>query len=506
MPAHGTKRNRTTMPAPRAGQDRVPHPIVDAFPQVSAVVVGDLLLDAWHMGGADRMASEAPVPVVAVHHTSYAPGGAANTAANLAALGGQVEVIGVVGADHSARRLADALTNCGVSTHLVPDENRPTTVKHRVCSSGQVLARYDDEDRTPVSGPVESALIEQIQRLGPGAEMLIVCDYAIGVCTERVRAAIAAICGAHGPRLVVDARRLDLWAPLRPYAVLPNIAEAATLLGRPVTGDRVDFLTAYSTEICDRAGADLVVTTIDGQGSLVHRKGRPIHRTHASPAPDQRASGAGDTYTATFALALAAGADPPGAADLAQAAANVVVRRDGTALCTCDDLLRAVATPQGAVLSPHDLLDRIRQHRVAGARIAFTNGCFDVLHRGHVTYLRQAAALADLLVVALNSDESVARLKGPGRPINRLDDRAAVLAALDCVDHVTVFDEDTPERLLRLIRPDVYVKGGDYSLLMLPEAALVAELGGEVHLVDYIAGRSTTDIVERIKSSEAARP
>jgi D-beta-D-heptose 7-phosphate kinase/D-beta-D-heptose 1-phosphate adenosyltransferase len=244
-----------------------------------------------------------------------------------------------------------------------------------------------------------------------------------------------------------------------------------------------------------------VVTTLDGEGTLLHRRGHRPFRTYAEPAPDHMSTGAGDTFTAAFALWLAAGGDPEEAADAAQAAAGVVVRRPGTATCTLHELLRATRHVEGPVQTPRALAKRIDEHRRRGRRIVFTNGCFDVLHRGHVTYLDQARRLGDVLVVAVNSDDSVARLKGPGRPINRCEDRMSVLAALNCVDYVTQFSEDTPERLLSMIRPDLYVKGGDYTPEMLPEAPLVRALGGEVRVLDYVPDRSTTAIVERIRGA-----
>jgi rfaE bifunctional protein nucleotidyltransferase chain/domain len=243
-----------------------------------------------------------------------------------------------------------------------------------------------------------------------------------------------------------------------------------------------------------------VVTTLDGEGTLLHRRGLPPYRTYARPAPQHMATGAGDTYTAAFALWLAGGASPEEAAEAGQAAAGVVVRRQGTAVCTRHELMRALRRHEGTIQTAESLAQLLDEHRRRGERVVFTNGCFDVLHRGHVTYLEEAGRLGDVLVVAVNSDAGVARLKGPGRPVNPCEDRMSVLAALNDVDYVTEFDEDTPERLLRMIRPDTYVKGGDYTPEMLAEAPLVRSLGGEVRVLGYVRDRSSTAIIGRMRA------
>ncbi|WP_067172918.1 D-glycero-beta-D-manno-heptose 1-phosphate adenylyltransferase [Microtetraspora niveoalba] len=467
--------------------------IVARFGDLTAVVVGDVMLDSWLRGSSTRMAQEAPVPVVTLEAIDDQPGGAANAAVNLAALGAHVHMLGVTGADPAGATLNASLMSHGVDG-LAICRNRRTAVKRRVVTGSQIVARYDEEDRSPIPESAERELIERIRELGPGADVVVVCDYGAGVCTPAVRRALLDL----RLDLVVDAHEVGPWRECRPAAVLPNFREVLRLLGEPEQeGDRVAFLTARSQRLLDETGARRVVTTLDGEGALLHRRGREPYRTRATPAPDQMSTGAGDTFTAAFALALAAGAGEEIAADLAQAAAGVVVRRPGTAVCCRDDLLRALRR-RGAV-SAARLAELVAEERALGRRVVFTNGCFDVLHRGHVACLEEAAGLGDVLVVAVNGDDSVARLKGPDRPINSCEDRVAVLAALGCVDHITVFDGDTPEELLRLVRPDVYVKGGDYHPDLLPEAELVRELGGEVRVLGYVQDRSTTAIVNRIR-------
>jgi D-beta-D-heptose 7-phosphate kinase / D-beta-D-heptose 1-phosphate adenosyltransferase len=242
---------------------------------------------------------------------------------------------------------------------------------------------------------------------------------------------------------------------------------------------------------------------VDTAGAFIFEADAPAYRTYARPQSESRAAGAGDTFVATLALALAARIAAPQAAELASAAAGVVVGKDGTSSCSFDELEASLSTAAGKRLDSLERLRvRIAYHREQGRRIVFTNGCFDILHRGHITYLSRAKALGDVLVVGVNADASVGRLKGPGRPINGLDDRLEVLEALSCIDLVVPFEEDTPDRLVRVIRPDVFVKGGDYTRESLPEAPLVESLGGTVQILPYIEDRSTTGVIERVRERD----
>jgi rfaE bifunctional protein nucleotidyltransferase chain/domain len=250
----------------------------------------------------------------------------------------------------------------------------------------------------------------------------------------------------------------------------------------------------------------LLTLDVDGVVRLPADPDEPVLRTRAHPTLHSRACGAGDTFTAAYTVALCADLDPAAALAVAQAAADVVVMREETAVCSTGSLTaQLAAADRGGLLERRDLLAVIDEHRRRGHRVVFTNGCFDVLHRGHVTYLRQARALGDLLVVALNSDDSVARLKGPERPVNPLADRAGVVGAIECVDLVTAFGQDTPAELIELVRPEVYAKGGDYTPEMLPETPIVERLGGEVRVLDYLSDHSTTAIVTRIRATEEVR-
>jgi D-beta-D-heptose 7-phosphate kinase/D-beta-D-heptose 1-phosphate adenosyltransferase len=305
--------------------------------------------------------------------------------------------------------------------------------------------------------------------------------------------------------LVVDARDLRRYRRLEATAVKPNYAEAIGLLGEPDqrgTKLRVAQIAANGERLLDVTGATIVAVTIDAEGVMVFERDAPPYRTYCRPRTDAQAAGGGDTFVATLALALASGAATPEATELASTAAAIVVGQPGTATCSADELIGALSVSGKRVEGVDDLRRRADAYRAQGRRIVFTNGCFDILHRGHVTYLDRAKGLGDVLIVAVNTDASVSRLKGPGRPINSLDDRLMVLEALSCVDNVVAFDSDTPERLIEAVRPDVFAKGGDYSRESLPEADLVERLGGSVQILPLVDDRSTTGIIRRARTAE----
>jgi D-beta-D-heptose 7-phosphate kinase / D-beta-D-heptose 1-phosphate adenosyltransferase len=475
--------------------------LVDRFPNSRIVVIGDAVLDRWMYGSANRLCREAPLPVVEVRAEEPAPGAAANTAANVANLGGNVVLISRVGADPAGEELRVVLRRRGVADDLVPSDTVTTPTKHRLVCDGNVVARYDrGRPSTPSPGLVRQ-LIAAVHDAVTEADAVLVCDYGYRLIGPDLVAALSGACRARNIPLVVDAHDLRSWTDGSPTAVLPNATEAAQLLDLELGTTRAALLDAYGPPLLDRSGAEMVVVTLDKEGAVLHRRGCTPYRAYATPVPVGQTTGAGDTFAAAFTLSLASGAAPEVALNVAQAAASVAVRSTGTTMCTKHDLVRELRGDGGPFLAAEQLARNIDLERAKGRHIVFTNGCFDVLHRGHVAYLQQARQLGDTLVVAVNSDSSVSRLKGPGRPVNCVEDRVAVLSALSCVDYVTVFDEDTPVRLLELIRPDLYVKGGDYTASMLPETPVVERLGGRVRILDYVEERSTTALIDRIRAS-----
>ena len=479
--------------------------IADRAPRV--LVVGDALLDGWLSGPARRLGRDGPIPVVELVHSRTTPGGAANAAANLAALGCRVDLLGVFGDDDEARTLRTLLAEAGVRTDgCVIELGRTTPVKRRLMAAGQPVARYDVAPDAPPRRSTRAALVDGLTEAvrGERPDAVLIADYGLGVLTEEVRARLVAL-RAEIPLLVVDGRDALGWWDIRPDVVTPNAAEAADVLGvvEPLRG-RPEWGAAQRASLRAVCGsADVLLTLdVDGVVRLPADPGEPVLRTTAHPAVQSRACGAGDTFTAAYTAACCAGMPAEAALALAQAAADVVVAREGTAICSTGALTAQLAAgDRGGLLTHRDLLAVVDEHRRRGHRIVFTNGCFDVLHRGHVNYLRQARALGDLLIVALNSDDSVARLKGPERPVNPLSDRAGVVGAIECVDVVTSFADDTPAALIELVRPEVYAKGGDYTPEMLPETPIVERLGGEVRVLDYLSDHSTTAIVSRIRAT-----
>jgi D-beta-D-heptose 7-phosphate kinase/D-beta-D-heptose 1-phosphate adenosyltransferase len=466
-------------------------------------VVGDVMLDRWWVGSSNRLSREAPAPVVEVQRRHDVPGGAANTAMNLAALGAEVRLVGVVGLDEAGATLRDLLVAAGVDVSgLLASGDVATVTKTRVVSDDQMLVRIDDVQRSLLPPALERDLTSATAKALVDVDALLVCDYDSGRLVDAVASAFTL--ESRPALMAVDAHDGAPWAPLRPDVVTPNAAEAFRLLGRsvPADGSRLAALTEAAAELRHRAGAAAVIVTLDRDGSVLFGpdEGDPPepYRTPALPRAEKQAAGAGDTFVAALTLARAAGVPLQVAASLAQAAADVVVQRFGTSVCSTDELVEHLGVGDAAV-EEETLLRRLAADRAAGRRIVLTNGCFDVLHRGHTTYLSQAAQLGDVLVVAINSDRSVRRLKGPERPINAAADRAGVIAALSCVSYVTIFDTDTPIPLLQRLRPDVYAKGGDYSAEMLPEAEVVRGYGGEVRILDYVPSHSTTDVVGRIR-------
>lgn len=457
-------------------------------------VIGDVILDRWVRGTARRLSREAPVPVVDIAEAEEAPGGAGNTAMNLASLGAAVRLIAAVGDDAEGLLVRQLLADAGVDVSgVIVRPGARTAVKTRIVGEDQLLVRADRRAHPPLTASDRSDLAA-VATTVDATDAIFICDYDGGMFDPPLT--LPGI--VRPPHLIVDAHDLRRWRSVRPDIVTPNAAETSTLIGAPLIGSRADTVAALAERVVAEAGAASAVVTLDVEGTVVVEGGRAVARTTARPVAEQQASGAGDTFTAALAIAVALGADLARAAAFAQLAADVVVQRPGTAVCARADLERVLASPDDGLLSSAELRAVIDRERAAGRRVVFTNGCFDLIHRGHTTHLRQAKELGDVLVVALNDDDSVRRLKGSGRPVNSLAERAAVLQALGCVDFVTSFAEDSPAALLEDLRPEVYAKGGDYTPEMLAEAAVVEGYGGEVRILDYLPERSTSGLVRRI--------
>jgi D-beta-D-heptose 7-phosphate kinase/D-beta-D-heptose 1-phosphate adenosyltransferase len=478
--------------------------VAERFADLKLLVVGDAILDVWMSGWASRLCREAPVPVVTLEDRQEMPGGAANAAVNAASLGAQVALLSVVGGDQAGARLRRRLGAAGVDADgLVVQPARGTLLKRRVLADGQLLVRVDEGDETPLRGRAARRLADRLAERFAAHDAVLVSDYAAGTVGPGLVAALARLQAATPRILVVDAKNPAAYRGVGATAVKPNYQEATQLLGldpADANSRRVDQLEQEGQRILSLLDAQVAAVTLDTEGALLFEAGAPPYRTYAHPVPAAKSTGAGDTFATVLTLALAAGCDVPAAGELASAAATVAVDQAGTTVCSRTALQAAVTGDRRRVTGLEELRAKVAQYRQERRRIVFTNGCFDLLHRGHVSYLNQAKTLGDVLIVAVNTDASVRRLKGPDRPVTTLEDRVAVLAALSCIDHLVPFEDDSPAELLRAIKPDLLVKGGDYRPDSVPEGPLVEALGGRVQILPYLHNHSTTALIQRIRT------
>ncbi|MNZ63882.1 Bifunctional protein HldE [compost metagenome] len=464
------------------------------FDQAPVLVVGDVMLDRYWHGATSRISPEAPVPVVRVEQHEDRPGGAANVALNLAALGAPAFLVGVTGADEAADCLSDRLNAVGVQTRFQRIAGQPTIVKLRVMSRHQQLLRVDFEepfttDAVALTADVE-ALLDQVR-------VLVLSDYGKGALKNHQ--ALIQAARKRGIPVLADPKGKDFAIYRGASLITPNLSEFEAIVGG--CKDEAE-LVAKGQKLMSELELGALLVTRGEHGMTLLRPGQTELHLPARAREVFDVTGAGDTVISTLAGALAAGEDLPQAVALANLAAGIVVGKLGTAAISAPELRRAVQREQGSergVLGLEQLLLAIEDARAHGEKIVFTNGCFDILHAGHVAYLEQARQQGDRLIVAVNDDASVTRLKGAGRPINSVDRRMAVLAGLGAVDWVVSFSEDTPERLLRQVLPDVLVKGGDYGVDQVVGAEIVTANGGEVRVLDLVANSSTTMIVEKIR-------
>ena len=476
--------------------------LVERLTRVRALVLGDVMLDRYVYGSVERMSPEAPIPVLRQTSQRAMAGGAGNVARNLAALGSKIVLIGVVGDDAAGRDLEAMLADeHNVASRLVVDPTRQTTVKTRFVAERQQLLRVDGEDPKPVNMETVAALLSALKAALGSVDIVLFSDYAKGALSDQVLArAIAMVHGA-GKRLLVDPKSRDFRRYAGADLLTPNRSELLAATG--LAGEDDDTIVAAARMTIAAAGVGAVLATRGARGmTLVERGREPLHLA-AEAREVFDVSGAGDTVIATLAAALGAGADLPRGARLANTAAGIAAGKLGTAVVHPADLLgaiqaRAVLASEAKVVALETALERVQRWRAAGERIAFTNGCFDLIHPGHVALLSQARAAADRLVVGLNSDASVKRLKGPDRPIQNETARGIVLASLGAVDLVLIFEGDTPIELIQAIRPEVLVKGADYRLDQVVGADVVQAYGGRVVLAEVLAGHSTSSTIARV--------
>ena len=465
------------------------------FDRAHVLVVGDLMLDRYWYGDTARISPEAPVPVVKVEQLEDRVGGACNVAINIASLGAGASLVGVVGQDEAAQSLSERLHSAGIHTDFQQTSNKPTITKLRVISRQQQLLRLDFEE--PFDAADTDQILAKTIALLPDASVLVLSDYDKGVLREPQ--ALITEAKKQGVAVLVDPKGKQFSRYAGATLLTPNINEFEAVVG-PCSSE--SELVNKGLELLNELQLEALLITRGEQGMTLLRNDHAELHLPARAREVFDVTGAGDTVIAVVASALAAGEALPNAVTLANLAAGIVVGKLGTATISGPELRRAVFLEQGSergVVNDEQLLVDVADARAQGEKIVFTNGCFDILHAGHVGYLEQARKLGDRLIVAVNADASVRRLKGEGRPINSEDRRMAVLAGLESVDWVLAFNDDTPERLLSLIRPDILVKGGDYKKEEVVGWEIVESYGGQVQALDFLDDCSTTAIVEKIQ-------
>ena len=477
--------------------------ILEELPQVRVLCMGDVMLDHFSYGQVVRISPEAPVPIFRAGKKTTVLGGAGNVVRNLASLGAHCHFIGVIGPDTQGQEIETLFKKIHkTQVTCVVEAGRRTTIKTRFVSGGQQILRVDDEDTFHISPSTQDALLAAFVKALPSIDMVILSDYSKGVFTPSLLTRLIETACAHSKPVVVDPKALDYRCYKGATFITPNAHELAQATSLPVSCD--EEVVEATSWILRECGVEGVLATRGAKGMTLHEYGDVPHHFPTQALEVFDVSGAGDTVIACFAAALGAGASAAQAAHLANVAAGLVVAKAGTATLSLEELAGALdpAFGHGAqgkhAPSKEDALTRVVQWHREGFKIGFTNGCFDILHPGHVSLLQEARKACDRLIVALNSDASVKRLKGPARPFQDEKARMRVLEALSDVDLVVLFEEDTPLELITYLRPDVLVKGADYALDQVVGAKEVLSWGGDVVLAVLQEGHSTTGIAQRM--------
>ncbi len=470
--------------------------IVNKKPNI--LVIGDLMIDHYLWGSSDRISPEAPVPVVDIKKETTVLGGAGNVINNLLSLGSQVGVISVVGDDEVAKELKSMLDKAGAKTFLIEQKGRKTSKKSRIMASHSQVVRYDHESKNSISFESEKKIFEKFQELINRYDMILFSDYGKGVLTKELSKKIIAYAKNNNKKVIVDPKGEDYSKYEGAYFLTPNKKEAQ--IASKVQIENQDTLKKALIALKTCANLEYSIITLSEQGIALLKDDEVIIRpTVAREVFD--VTGAGDTVLASLGFALSLGNDLVSSIEFANLAAGVVVGKIGSATVTLDEIEEYKSSLNKSSIELHiktfDEIEKIvNRLRTQDKKIVFTNGCFDILHKGHVSYLNVAKSFGDVLILGLNSDESVKRLKGEARPINTQDDRAYILSALECVDYVVIFNEDTPYKLISKVKPDVLVKGADYE----GKEVVGSNIAKETKLVKFVDGKSTTKTIEKIKS------
>ncbi|QOY51435.1 D-glycero-beta-D-manno-heptose-7-phosphate kinase [Candidatus Sulfurimonas baltica] len=463
------------------------------------LVVGDLMIDHYLWGSCERISPEAPVQVVDIAKETTVLGGAGNVINNLKALGAEVSVSSVIGSDDNGAELLNMLKEIGVETRsIITQDGRKTSKKSRVIAVSQQILRYDNESKEEITSTSEKEILDSLSKSIAEFDTVILSDYGKGVLTVALCKGIIKLCRDAGVKVLVDPKGSDFSKYSGAYLLTPNKKEA--MLATNINIKDNASLEAALLKLKKECNLEVSLITLSEDGIATYENELKIFPTVAKEVFD--VTGAGDTVIASIAFALSVGKNIEQTAAFSNLAAGVVVGKIGSATVTIDEIEEYEASLHKSRSDAHiksfeDIDKIVKRYRDNGKKVVFTNGCFDILHVGHVKYLQIAKSFGDILIVGLNSDESVSRLKGPSRPVNVAEDRAYILAALEAVDFVVPFEEDTPHNLIEMIRPHVLVKGGDYK----GKDVIGTEFADELRLVDFVDGKSTTKTIQKIQGN-----
>ena len=483
--------------------------ILDQFKGQRVLVIGDFILDVYLDGNCDRLAPEFNVPVLDITSQQYCLGGAANVAANLHALGSHVCYMSVLGQDHNAKIAIELLKEKGIDSICLHFTTlSPTLSKTRLSKDEQLLYRFDVGKKMELDQTVMDGFLKDLQKAYYNYDAVYIADYEKGTINHQVIHLLQEMQEKCFKPIAIDAKQYDKYKQLHPLIIKPNHQEALQILKEEPMEDRVEQAMGWSKSMHDLSNAKIVAFTLDSDGVVISRKDHPLFHYKVSNIKAQNVSGAGDTFLSAFLLAHISGATDADAVQIASIAASVSIQKKITASCGASELLFALLTQKGKILDAGSVAPCFSHILAEHKKVVFTNGCFDIFHSGHIQYLQQARSLGDILVVGINTDESVQRLKGPHRPVNTLEDRMEVLKGLSCIDYIIPFGtigNDTPIDLIASIQPAIYVKGEDYKDEHLPEASLLESLGIEIIFLPYVPHQSTTKIIARVQKNDQVK-
>lgn len=463
------------------------------------LVVGDIMLDKFCSGTINRISPEAPVPVLRYKEERNVLGGAANVATNLIGIHQKVSLLACIGKDAAGTTIRTMLEEAGIDTAMVmEEEGRPSTLKTRFVAGNQQMLRVDDESTDAMQETTQKAILDIYRRRIDEFDLVLLSDYMKGVLSYDFTQQLIRIANEHGKKVIVDVKDHDSSKYKDSYLLKPNRKELAELSGMPVS--TMEEITVAMQTLREKSGCKTVLATLSGDGMAFLSEDGTVTQEKCDQRKVYDVVGAGDTAFAYVAVALAFGMNPQEMLRLANTASSIKITKFGTAVVTLDEVIDELFHEVNKIQTM-DSIERV----LAGQRhkkIVFTNGCFDILHIGHIRYLKEAKAKGDILVLGLNSDASVKRLKGPSRPVNSEQDRMDMLAEMEFIDYVVLFEEDTPYNLITRVKPDILVKGGDYNVDNIVGADFVRANGGTVEVIPFVEGKSTTNIINAMKRLE----